>query len=329
MPELAANWKMRLLATCIRDIKLLARAFIISEPPERRHFQESILKTRLTSYVQVLLCVVIAACATVVHAAPDELATVNGKPVSKAMLDTLVVDQGLQGKPQEAEFRNYAREQLIQREVVAQQAQALKLDKAPAYQAELREMQQQIRKQFEGAPKEQVDARVAFNTQAMLAQLFVVDFEKKNAPTDAAMRAAYKRFVDQKGGFEYKVRHIQLASEADAKAVIGKLAGGSKFESLVGESKDLGSKDEGGDLGWIKLDGIPLPFADAVRKLAAGSFTREPVKTDEGFHVILVESKRELAVGSYESYKAEISDQLQKQAIEKEIQSLMKKAKIS
>ncbi len=291
------------------------------------------MKSRLTSYVQGALCAAIAAFALTAHAAPEAMATVNGKTISKVMLDVLVVDQGLQGKPQEAEFRNYAKGQLIQREVMAQQAQALKLDKAPAYQAQLHDMQQQVQKQFEKAPKEQVDARVAFNAQGMLAQLFVDNFQKKNVSTDAAMRAEYKRITQNKGGTEYKVRHIELASEADAKAVISKLVAGAKFETLAGESKDLGSKDEGGDLGWIKVDGktdgFPAPFADAVRKLAAGGFTREPVKTDEGYHVILVEGSRELPVGSYDSYKAEISDGLQKQALDKEIQSLMKKAKIS
>jgi peptidyl-prolyl cis-trans isomerase C len=72
-----------------------------------------------------------------------------------------------------------------------------------------------------------------------------------------------------------------------------------------------------------------VPFADAVRKLAAGGYSREPVKTDEGYHVILVESSRELPVGTYESYKAEISDGLKQQALGKEIQALQKKAKIS
>jgi peptidyl-prolyl cis-trans isomerase C len=292
------------------------------------------LNSRLTSYVQSALCAAFAVCAMAANAAPEALATVNSKPIPKAVLDVLVVDQGLQGKPQEAEFRTYAKGQLIQREVMAQQAQALKLDKAPAYQTQLREMQQQVQKQFEKAPKDQVDARIAFNAQGMLAQAFVDDFQKKNVPKEAAMQAAYKRLVEHKGGTEYKVRHIQLASEAEAKAVIGKLAAGAKFESLAGESKDLGSKDVGGDLGWIKIDGkadgpLPMPFANAMRRLAVGGYTREPVKTEEGFHVIQVEGKREVPVGSYESYKAEISDGLQKQALDKEIESLMKKAKIS
>jgi len=291
------------------------------------------LNSRLTSYVQGVLCATIAAFALSANAAPEAMATVNGKPISKVILDVLVVDQGLQGKPQEAEFRNYAKGQLIQREVMAQQAQMLKLDKAAAYQTQLREMQQQVQKQFDKAPKEQVEARIAFNAQGLLAQLFVDNFEKKNAPTDAAMRAAYKRLVEHKGGTEYKIRHIQLDSEADAKAVISKLVAGAKFETLAVESKDLGSKDEGGDLGWVKVDGktdgFPAPFADAVRKLAAGGFSREPVKIEQAYHVILVEGTRELPVGSYESYQAEIRDGLQKQALDKEIQSLMKKAKVS
>jgi peptidyl-prolyl cis-trans isomerase C len=280
-------------------------------------------------YVKGVLCATLAAFTLVANAAPEAIATVNGKPVSKAVLDMLVMDQGLQGKPQEAEFRNYVKGQLIQREVMAQQAQALKLDKAAASQAKLHEMQQAVQKQFEMAPKEQVDARIAFSTQGLLAQFFVDDFQKKHALTDAAMRAEYKRITQSKGGTEYKVRHIQLASEADAKAVIAKLLAGAKFETLAAQSQDAGSKDTGGELGWLKADGFPAPFADAVRKLAPGGFTHEPVKTDDGYHVILVEGARALPVGDYESYKAEIREHLQGEVLGKEIQALMKKAKIS
>ncbi|HSD38462.1 MAG TPA: peptidylprolyl isomerase [Rhodocyclaceae bacterium] len=291
------------------------------------------MKSRLTVYARNVLCATITVFALAANAAPEALATVNGKPISKVMLDVLVADQGLQGKPQEAEFRTYVKGQLIQREVMAQQAQALKLDKVPAYQAQLREMLEAVQKQFDKAPKEQIDARIAFNTQGLLAQLFVNDFEKKHALTDAALRAEYKHIADTKRGTEYRVRHIQLDSEADAKAVISKLAGGTKFDKLAAESKDLGSRDEGGELGWIKVDGktdgFPAPFADAVRKLSAGAYTSEPVKTDAGYHVILVEGVRELPVGSYESYKAEITDRLKQESLGKEIQSLMKKAKIS
>lgn len=275
-----------------------------------------------------LMGIVLAAFALAVHAAPVSVASVNGKPVSKAVVDVLVIDQGLQGKPQEAEFREYAKTQLIQREVIAQQAATLKLDKAPSFQAQLADMQKAVRQRFEKAPKEQIDARIAFNAQGMLAQLFVDDFLKKHEPADADMRAAYKRVTQGKGGTEYKVRHIQLASEADAKAVIAKLAGGAKFETLAGDSQDLGSKDSGGDLGWLKPDGFPPAFADAVRKLAPAGYTREPVKTDSGYHVIMVEGAREVAVGDFESYKNEIRESLQQQALDKEVQALMKKAKI-
>jgi peptidyl-prolyl cis-trans isomerase C len=295
------------------------------------------LKSRLTSYLQGALFTTIAAFALAAKAAPEAVATVNGKPVSKAVVDVLVQDQGLQGKPQESEFREYAKGQLIQREVMAQEAQALKLDKTAAYQKQLGEMQQAVQKQFEKAPKEQSDARIAFNTQGLQAQVFAEDFQKKHAPGDAAMRTEYKRITQSKGGTEYKLRHIQLDSEADAKGVISKLASGARFETLAAESTDLGSKNDGGDLGWIKVssgadgktEGLPAPFAEAVRKLAVGGFTREPVKTEEGYHVILLEGKRELPVGNYESYQAEIRESLQQQALDKEVQALIKKAKIS
>lgn len=286
------------------------------------------MKSGFSKYVKGVLCAVIAASTLSAQAATEVIATVNGKAIPKAMVDALVVDEGLQGKPQEGEFRAYAKQQLIQREVMSQQAQLLKLDKSAEHQGQLGEMQLAVRKQYENVPKDQLEARIAFAMQGMKAELFVENFFKKNPVTDAAIRAEYKRIAQQRSGLEYKLRHIQLATEAEAKAVIGKLVAGSKFESLVTESTDLGSKSLGGDLGWIKADGFPDAFADAVRKLGKGGFSREPVKTEEGYHVILVEGSRPVAFGSYESYKAEIAEVIQQQSLNKAVQALMLKAKV-
>jgi peptidyl-prolyl cis-trans isomerase C len=281
-----------------------------------------------TGFIRHVLCVAIAMSALTARAGSEAIATVNGKAIPKAMIDVLVIDEGLQGKPQESEFRAYAKQQLIQREAMAQQAESLKLDKSAEYQKQLGGMQLAVRKQFEKAPKDQLDARIAFNAQGMKAQLFIEDFYKKNPLRDSAIRAEYKRIAQQRGGQEYKLRHIQLATEAEAKAVIGRLVAGSKFESLAAESTDLGSKDMGGDLGWLKADGFPEAFANAVRTLAKGGFSREPVKTEAGYHVILVEGSREIPFGSYESYKAEIGEGMQQQALNKAVQALIQKAKV-
>ncbi|MFT3736776.1 MAG: peptidylprolyl isomerase [Rhodocyclaceae bacterium] len=261
-----------------------------------------------------------------VQAAPEVVATVNGKGIPKALVDQLVIDNGVQGKPEEAGFRDSVKTELVRREVMAQRAVALKLDKTPAYQAELANVKQQLAQAK--VPKEQIDIALGFNTQSMLAETFIQDFGSKYKVTEPAIQARYKEIVAKRGGTEYHIRHIQVAGEAEARAIIGKLAGGARFESLATESQDLGSKDQGGDLGWSKAEGFPPSFAAAVRELKPGQSTREPVQTESGYHVIRVDGSRPVAVGSLDAYRKEIRDEIIQTALDKEVAALFQKAKI-
>lgn len=166
--------------------------------------------------------------------------------------------------------------------------------------------------------------------QTTLANAFVEDYVKNTPVTDDALKAEYERIKAEVKGSEYKARHILVAKEADAKDIIAKLKKNPKsFESLAKEkSTDPGSKNKGGDLGWFDPRGMVPEFGAAVAKLNKGQFTAEPVKSQFGFHVIMLEDSRATSIPPLEQVKPMLQQQLQQKNLKKLYDDLKAKAKI-
>jgi hypothetical protein len=125
-----------------------------------------------------------------------------------------------------------------------------------------------------------------------------------NVGTDAMLAVEYDKIKAKATGTEYKARHILVEKEADAKDIIARLKKDPKvFEALAkSKSKDPGSKDKGGDLGWFDpryMDMVP-EFGAAVAKLEKDSFTQEPVKSQFGYHVIMLDDSRARTIPTLE-----------------------------
>ena len=146
--------------------------------------------------------------------------------------------------------------------------------------------------------------------------------------TDAQLKAEYDGLKSKMGGTEYKARHILVETEDQAKAIIENLKKGAKFEELAKQSKDPGSKENGGEAGWSAAGAYVPPFAEALTKLAKGKYTEAPVKTDFGWHVIQLEDSRPLEAPAFESLKSQLSQRANQQLVEKMIEGLRTKAKV-
>jgi peptidyl-prolyl cis-trans isomerase C len=85
---------------------------------------------------------------------------------------------------------------------------------------------------------------------------------------------------------------VLVEKEEEAKAIIAKLDKGEKFSELAKQSKDPGSKDKGGELGWSSPAAYVKPFGEALTKLKKGEYTKTPVKSDFGYHVIQLDDSR-------------------------------------
>ena len=174
-----------------------------------------------------------------------------------------------------------------------------------------------LKKGLDKAPEvaEQLDAV----KQSVLANAYVRDFIKSNPVSDEVVKAEYERIKATVSGSQYKARHILVEKESEAKEIIARLRKDpGAFAKLATEkSKDTGSKPAGGDLGWFDPSGMVPEFGAAVSKLEKGKFTQEPVKTQFGYHVILLEDSKPLEAPPLDAVKPQLTQQLQQQNLKK------------
>ena len=234
-------------------------------------------------------------------------ATVNGTPISQRMVD-LIAKRGVgAGRPDTPEARSTIIDQLTLQVVLSEEALKKGLDKSP-----------------------EVAEQMAALKQSVLANAYVEDFIKNNPVSDEAVKAAYDRIKGTITGNEYQARHILVDKESEAKEIIAKLKKdpGAFAKLAIERSKDEGSKDRGGDLGWFDLKRMDPAFGAAVSKLEKGTFTEEPVKTQFGYHVILLEDVKPIEAPPIEDVKTQLTQQIQQQNVKKQIETLKAAAKI-
>ncbi|MBI5890672.1 MAG: peptidylprolyl isomerase [Nitrosomonadales bacterium] len=244
----------------------------------------------------------IAACTQ----AADEksAALVNGVSIPQARLDMRIKAAAQQGQPDSPELRKAIRDDLINLEVISQAASKNEMEKQP-----------EIAQQLELA------------RQSILAGAYVQDYAKNHPIGDDVLKQEYEALKTRVGNKEYKLSHILVDSEDEAKKAAAEVKKGKFAKVAKSMSKDPGSKDKGGELGWAVPSNFVQPFAEAVTKLGKGQISA-PVQTQFGWHVIKLEDTRELKVPTFEEVKPNIEKRLQQQTIQKEIEDLRGKAKI-
>lgn len=151
----------------------------------------------------------------------------------------------------------------------------------------------------------------------------------KAAETDDHLKARYQTFVKEKTEREeVHARHILVKTEAEAKAIIAELDKGADFADLAKkDSIDSGAKS-GGDLGYFGHDDMVKEFADAAFALPAGQYTKTPVKTEFGWHVIKVEDHRVKTPPSFDEARQEVSQLVAREVVEAKLKELRGAAKI-
>ena len=235
----------------------------------------------------------------------QNIATVNGKPVPKARVDALIktATRGQGDAPPELQAQ--ARDQVVMREIFAQEAEKEGIPNSADYKSQL----------------ELVRQTVLINTMFQ-------NFEKAHPVSDADAQAEYDKVKAANSGNEYHARHILVDNEADAQKLIAQIKAGAKFDDLAKKnSKDTGSAENGGDLDWAKPGSYVPEFAAALEKLKPGQMTDTPVKTQFGYHIIKLEEVRAAKFPSYDEVKDKLKQQMQQVKLQEFQEKLRKAAK--
>jgi peptidyl-prolyl cis-trans isomerase C len=154
--------------------------------------------------------------------------------------------------------------------------------------------------------------------------------EMKVRITPKALDEAYQTYLKQNPPQEeVKAAHILVEKEDEAKAIIAELAKGGDFAKLAKEkSKDSVAAQQGGDLGYFTKDAMVEPFAKAAFAMAKGEVSKEPVKTQFGFHIIKVEDKRTQPAPTLDEVKPQLEQTLSKDLVTALVEELRAAAKV-
>ena len=235
----------------------------------------------------------------------DAVAVVNGQYIAKATLAQLEKEIAERAHGQTFPKEKLI-EELIQRELLVQDA---------------------VQKQLENSPE--VVAQLETAKKTLLTQADVQNFIKSNPVTDAEIKAEYDSKVAGENGVEFKARHILVKTEDEAKKLIAELDKGGDFAKLANKnSLDAKESQNGGDLGWFVAGQMVQPFSDAVAKLEKGKYTKTPVKTQFGYHVILREDSRAQTPPPLEAVKDQLMPYLQRKKVQNMVEALRKQAKV-
>ncbi|MVW72471.1 peptidylprolyl isomerase [Bordetella sp. 15P40C-2] len=249
-----------------------------------------------------------AACAVALPAFAQNVATVNGQPITQQSLDQfvkLLVSQGATDSPQ---LREQVKQEMINRQIFVQAAEKDGIAKQPAVQTE-----------------------IALAREGILVRSLMADYLKKHPITDKQIEAEYNKLKTQQGDQqEYKVRHILVEDEKTANDLLAQIKKDKKkFAELAKKnSKDPGSGANGGELGWASPSNYVQPFAETVSSLKKGQLADKPVQTQFGWHIIQVEDTRPVEFPPLAQVRPQIEEMLRQQELGKFQKELREKAVI-
>ena len=234
-------------------------------------------------------------------ASENAVATVNGKPITQESYDSFMAETGTNANINREQVIN----ELIARELIIQDALAKKIDQ-----------------------REDVTKRLAQLKRDLLLQSALRDVVMENPVSDEELKKEYDELIAKNKAKEYKARHILVEEEDKAKALIVELDGGADFAELAKANSTGPSGKNGGDLGWFGAGQMVPPFEKAVQSMEKGQYSKEPVKTQFGWHIILLEDIREMTPPAFEDVKQQIQQMVQQRRIGDYIEQLKAKAKI-
>lgn len=241
--------------------------------------------------------------------AQASVASVNGFPVPQTWVDQVIRNNAAQGAKDTPQVRQAVRDELVGREVLAQEALRLKLDQTAESKAQM-----------------------ALLRQTHLVDLLLRQHAQKNPITEDTLKTEYDRqakALREAGDVqEARVSQILVASEAVADTVLGQLKAGEPFDRLARTMSMDASKERGGDMGWVLPIRVAPTLGKVINDLPKGSTATSAVQSPAGWHILRVEDKRPFKLPGYEDSKNALRQVLAVQQRNAYVQQLRAGAKI-
>jgi len=245
-----------------------------------------------------------ASTATAVNDTSPVLATVNGSPITEGVVE--LYEQQLSarrpGNPA-GQDRRAILEEVINLELARQGGEKEGLDKDTKIQLQIDQQR-----------------RAVIATAAIQHEL------EANPVSDEELKKIYQEQAPS--GDEYKARHILVKEEDEAKTLIVELDNGADFSELAKQHSTGPSGKSGGELGWFSPKQMVAPFSEAVAGMEKGAYTKQPVKTQFGWHIIILDDTREASPPPFEQLKPQLQAFVQKQRVQAYITRLRESATI-
>ena len=239
-------------------------------------------------------------------APPGVLATVNGVQIPSSLLEQNVNANVAQGQRDTPELRQLLKEELINREILAQESAKLGLEKTAEAKTQLAQMRQML-----------------------MVELLLNDLSKKNPITDVQIKAEYDQRVQAlKNEQEYKIALIVTSTEDEAKALIAQINKGESFEKIASEKSIDPSKANGGQVGWVLSAQILPAISNVMVNLNKGALAVSPIRTQAGWNIIKLEDKRAYQAPGLNEAKNDIRQALQQQQRAELVKRLRDGAKV-
>jgi peptidyl-prolyl cis-trans isomerase C len=238
--------------------------------------------------------------------AEEIVATVNGKKITREQLDYYHKYRQATSRQEVGEAKDVLQE-LINREILLAEVKKKKID-------------------------QNKDLNFAIEQQKhdVYIQALLRDTSVGQPIPEQEVRKIYDERVGTQKIKEYKVNHILLKSEEDAKATIAELDAGARFMEVAKRKSEGPSAGQGGELGWLnpgQLNTMP-GFAQALSEMKKGSYSKAPVQTQYGWHVIQLEDQRDAEPPSFEQVQKQITAALRQQRLQEYVMQLRNAAKI-
>ena len=238
-------------------------------------------------------------------------ASVNGVYLSEDLLELNVKNAVAAGQADTPTLRNNLKQELINRELLAQEAARIGLDK-----------------------KIDLNTQYLQLKQTLLVQAMVQDYLSSHPMTNAVLQAEYDRQIKELGGsgtasMQYRLSQIVVGSQSSALGLISRIGQGDSFEKLAREySIDAASKKEGGQIGWVSLGQLPTEISSVVSTLSKGGSTTTPISFSGSWFILKLDDKREVKTKSFSQSKPQLEQAIIQNYLLENVKMLRQRARI-